>query len=165
MNSTDADFLSDAAPRRTRILFVGVGNICRSVLGEYIARQRFGHVFEAASVGIKPQTAVEATSVILTLKDLGIDASQHHPRSLQEVDPEAFDLVVTMDSSVAKKFTNTFPSYPRGRLKAWNITDPYDDNPAAYRRCARAIYAQLTTLSQTFGTCSASTTKSAPTSG
>jgi protein-tyrosine-phosphatase len=152
MDSTDADFLSNAAPPRTTILFVCVGNTCRSVLGEYIARQRFGHVFEAASVGIKPQTAVEATGVIVTLKDLSIDASQHHPRSLQEVDPEPFDLVVAMDSSVAKKFTNMFPFYPRRRLKAWNITDPYDDDPAAYRRCARAIYAQLTTLSETLGT-------------
>jgi protein-tyrosine-phosphatase len=62
-------------------------------------------VFDAASVGIKPQTAVEATSVSVALKHLGIDASQHQPRSLQEVDPEAFDLVVTIDSSVAKKFT------------------------------------------------------------
>jgi protein-tyrosine-phosphatase len=152
MDSTDADLFSTAAPRRTRILFVCVGNTCRRVLGEYIARQRFGHVFEAASVGIKPQTAVEGTSVIVTLKDLGIDASQRHPRSLQEVDPEAFDLVVTMDSAVAKKFTNMFPSYPRRRLKAWNITDPYDDDPAAYRRCARTIYAQVTTLSETLGT-------------
>jgi protein-tyrosine-phosphatase len=152
VNSTDANLLSNAPPRRTRILFVCVGNTCRSVLGEYIARQRFGNVFESASVGIKPQTAVEATSVIVTLKDLSIDASQHHPRSLQEVDPEAFDLVVTMDSSVAKRFTNMFPSYPRRRLKAWNITDPYDDSPAAYRRCARVIYAQLTTLSETLGT-------------
>jgi protein-tyrosine-phosphatase len=109
-------------------------------------------VFEAASVGIKPQTAIEAASVSVTLDNLNIDASQHRPRSLQEVDPKAFDLVVTMDSAVAKKFTNMFPSYPRRRLKAWNIIDPYDDNPAAYRRCARAIYAQLTTLSETLGT-------------
>jgi protein-tyrosine-phosphatase len=152
MNSTDVDFLSNAAPRRTRILFVCVGNTCRSVLCEYIARQRFGHVFEAASAGIKPQTAVEATSVIVTLKGLGIDASEHHPRSLQEVDPETFDLVITVDSSVANKFANMFPSYPQHRLTAWNITDPYDDNPAAYRRCARTIYAQLTTLSETLGT-------------
>jgi ArsR family transcriptional regulator, arsenate/arsenite/antimonite-responsive transcriptional repressor / arsenate reductase (thioredoxin) len=152
MESTDAHFLSNAAPRRTSILFVCVGNTCRSVLGEYIARQRFGHVFEAASVGIQPQSAVETTSIIVILKELNIDASQHHPRSLQEVDPKAFDLVVTMDSSVTKKFTNMFPSYPRRRLKAWNITDPYDDNPAACRRCAREIYTQLTTLSETLGT-------------
>jgi hypothetical protein len=45
-----------------------------------------------------------------------------------------------------------FPSYPQQRLKAWNIKDPYYDDFAAYRGCARTIYAQMTALSETLGT-------------
>ena len=85
------DLFSDRDRRRIRILFVCSGNTCRSVLAEYIARHRFGMIVEAASVGFRPQTATDAGSAIETLKELGIDASRHKPRGLDEVDPEAFD--------------------------------------------------------------------------
>jgi protein-tyrosine-phosphatase len=139
---TATDLLSKSDRQRIRILFVCTGNTCRSVFAEYIARHRFGDVIEAASVGVRPQTAVDAASAIETLKELGIDASGHQPRGLDEVDPEAFDRVVTLEPYVARKFKAKFPCFPEDRLTKWNINDPWDD-PAAYKGCAEKIYAQL----------------------
>ena len=128
-----------------KILFVCSGNTCRSVLAEYIARHRFGSVIEAASVGIRPQTATDAASAIETLKELGIDASQHQPRGLEQVDPNAFDRVVIMEPFVLKKFKEKFPSFSQDRLTKWNNADPWD-NPAAYKGCAENIFVQLRAL-------------------
>jgi arsenate reductase len=133
---------SHADQRRIRILFVCTGNACRSVLAEYIARYRFSNAVESASVGIKPQNAVDAARAIETLKELGIDASLHQPRGLDEIDPEAFDRVVAMEPYVARKFKEKFPSYSREKLTQWNINDPWDD-PAAYKGCAERVFSQL----------------------
>lgn len=127
---------------RNKILFVCRGNTCRSVFAEYISRHRFGNLVDAASAGVRPQSAADARSAIETLKEIGIDASRHVPRGLDEIDPEMFDHVVTMEPFVAKKFKAKFPSYPPDRLTQWNINDPWD-NPAAYKSCAEQIYTQL----------------------
>ncbi|MCZ2153395.1 MAG: hypothetical protein LC114_05770 [Bryobacterales bacterium] len=139
---TESDPLSSSDQRRIRVLFVCTGNTCRSVLAEYIARYRFGNAVESASVGIRPQNAIDASSAIETLKELGIDASRHQPRGLDEVDPEAFDRVVAMEPYVARKFKEKFPSFPPEKLTKWNINDPWDD-PAAYKGCAERIFSQL----------------------
>ena len=82
-----------------------------------------------------------------TLKSfLNIDASGHRPRDIREVDIDGFDIVVAMDSSIAKKFTALFPAYPVERLIKWKIDDPWGDNLAEYRRCAQAIFAALKNL-------------------
>ena len=150
MDMKEGDLLTNSDRRRIRVLFVCTGNTCRSVLAEYIARHRFGNVIDAASVGIKPQTAVDAASAIETLKELGIDASRHQPRGLAEIDPEGFDRVVTMEPYVAKKFKEKFPSFSQDRLTKWSINDPWDD-PAAYKGCAERIYAQLRAFLKTQG--------------
>jgi protein-tyrosine-phosphatase len=78
-----------------------------------------------------------------TLKDIGIDASGHQPKGLEDLDPGAFDRVVTMEPCVAKKFSQKFPLYSAERLTKWNVNDPYGDNPAEYRECAIKIHTQL----------------------
>jgi hypothetical protein len=88
-NMNNTDNLSHGDRTWIRILFVCAGNTCRSVLAEYIARYRFGNVVESASAGIKPQTAADASSAIETLKDIGIDASGHQPKGLEDLDPGA----------------------------------------------------------------------------
>lgn len=96
-------------------------------------------------LGVRPQTAADAASAIEALRLVGIDASRHQPRGLEEIDPHSFDLVVTMEPFVARKFKEKFPSYSEDRLKKWNIKDPWD-NPAAYKVCAQKIYDHLKTL-------------------
>lgn len=132
---------------RPKVLFACEGNTCRSVLAEYISRSKFGHVLESASAGFKPQRAGDAENAIYTLKSfLNIDASSHQPRDIREVDVNAFDIVVAMDSFIAKKFMALFPAYPAERLIKWKIQDPWGDNLEEYRRCAQAIFTALKKL-------------------
>ena len=144
----EMDALNESDGKRLRILFVCTGNTCRSVFAEYIARHKFGNVVESASAGIRPQTAADAASAIATLNDLGIDATRHQPRGLEDVDPAEFDRVVAMEPFVARKFKERFPGFPLENLSKWNINDPWD-NPAAYKGCAQEVYAKLKALLQT----------------
>lgn len=142
--------MTTESEQKLKVLFACAGNTCRSVLAEYISRSKFGDILEPASAGFKPQSAADAENAINTLKSfLNIDASGHHPRDIRGVDVNGFDIVVAMDSSIAKQFTALFPAFPVERLIKWKIDDPWGDNLMEYERCAQAIFSALKTLSPT----------------
>ena len=61
-----------------KLLFVCVGNSCRSQMAEGIARS-LGH--EAASAGTHPATVVSSNAV-LACAEIGIDISNQQPKSV-----------------------------------------------------------------------------------
>lgn len=133
--------------KKTRVLFVCAGNTCRSVLAEYIARQKFGVILEVVSAGLRPGTDEDAKSAVYTLKTLlNIDASTHRPRDVRDFDVSAFDLVIPMDNHIARELQRLFPALSLERLVRWRIEDPYGDDLAEYRRCANKIYGELKKL-------------------
>lgn len=137
---------------KTRVLFACVGNTCRSVMAEFIARERFGRFFEPSSAGIRPQQPADAGNAVYTLKMvLNIEASGHVPRDIRQVDVMSFDLVVAMDKAVADKFVGEFRTFPAERLVRWNIDDPYGDDLRRYEHCAQAIFGELKALVKTVG--------------
>jgi protein-tyrosine-phosphatase len=127
---------SDRAPTPpASILFVCSGNTCRSVMAAALARRRFGDEVRVESAGLRPQRAADARAAIDTLQVLyGIDASNHVPRSVANVNLGEYDLVVAMDREVAV----ALPPVESRRLVAWQIDDPFGD-PARYHECARKI--------------------------
>jgi protein-tyrosine-phosphatase len=132
----------------TRILFVCHGNTCRSVLAEHIGRKKFGRDAEFTSAGLHPGSVDDTKSAIFTLKSLfDIDASGHRPRDIHNVDVATFDLVVALDTAVAKEFQTMFPSFPSDHLKNWKIKDPYGDDLTEYQKCASDINVELRNLS------------------
>jgi protein-tyrosine-phosphatase len=76
---------------------------------------------------------------------LGIDATHHQPRGLDDVDPISFDRVVAMEPYVSRKFKAKFPGFPLEKFSKWDFNDPWD-NPAAYKGCAQQVYAKLKAL-------------------
>ena len=130
-----------------RVLFACMGNTCRSVMAEFIARKKLGGVLEVSSAGFCPQAPQDAENAIHTLKvTFDIDASGHEPRDVRSINIESFDIVVAMDSRVARRIKEVFPAYPVERLVTWQIDDPYGDDLADYQRCAQAISVHLKKL-------------------
>jgi protein-tyrosine-phosphatase len=130
---------------KTRVLFVCYGNTCRSVIAEHVARQRFGHVFDASSAGLHPQTAGDTIHALDALRQFGIDVPHHQPRAVRFADPNTFDLIVTMDAEVSGLFRESFPAIPPCRIEEWNVHDPWD-NPTAYKACVETILTKLNAL-------------------
>jgi protein-tyrosine-phosphatase len=142
-----AEHRSEVRATGKRVLFVCAGNTCRSLMAEFIGRERFGDSLETLSAGLRPQQPADAANAIYTLKAVfNIDASWHVPKDVRQVELCNFDLVITMDQRVARKFADQFPDFPTERLLKWKIDDPYGDDLAEYRRCGLAILKQLKIL-------------------
>jgi arsenate reductase len=100
----------------TNVLFVCTANGGRSVMAERIFRADANGRHQARSAGSAPGTATHPV-VIEALAELGIDASDHVPRALDDERIEWADVVVaTCDDAC--------PVVPGKRYVAWNLPDP-----------------------------------------
>lgn len=79
---------------KSRVLFLCVGNTCRSQMAEAIVNTRLGDRWEAFSAGSRPGSVVNPFA-IKVLAELGID---HHgrPKSFDTFEGQSFDRVVTL---------------------------------------------------------------------
>lgn len=111
-----------------RVLFLCIGNSCRSQMAEGLLRHLAGDRFEAHSAGIveshlRPET-VEA------MREIGIDISRQRSKRADVYAGQAFDLVVTTCDE-AKEVCPLFPGAKR--MLHWSIPDPVGLGPEAYR--------------------------------
>ena len=98
------------------VLFVCVANSGRSVMAERIFGRDARGRHEARSAGSNPGRAAH-TKVLDALSELGIDASDHRPRKLDDEAVQWADVVVaTCDDAC--------PVIPGKRYIAWQLPDP-----------------------------------------
>jgi arsenate reductase (thioredoxin) len=100
----------------TNVLFVCVGNQGRSVIAERLFRRDAGGRHEARSAGAAPGAEVHPVAVE-ALAELGIDASDHVPRKLDDELMEWADVVVAACDGVC-------PVVPGKRNENWHLPDP-----------------------------------------
>jgi arsenate reductase (thioredoxin) len=98
------------------VLFVCTANGGRSVIAERLLRQAAGDRHAARSAGSAP--GAEAHPVVVeALAEVGIDASDHVPRRLEQDAIEWADVVVaTCDDAC--------PVVPGKRYENWHLPDP-----------------------------------------
>lgn len=77
-----------------RILFLCVANSARSQMAEGLARQIFGSEAQIQSAGSQP--AFVHPLALQALQELGIDASQQTSKSVQAIDLNRVDLIITL---------------------------------------------------------------------
>jgi arsenate reductase len=100
----------------SKVLFVCVANGGRSVIAERLFRQAANGRHEARSAGSDPGPAVHS-QVLEALSEIGIDASDHQPRRLDQDAIEWADVVVaTCDDAC--------PLIPGKRYISWELPDP-----------------------------------------
>ncbi len=143
-------FHSQPLPDRVEsVLFVCLGNICRSPFAERLARRRHAP-FQAASAGIKvsadgrsPELAGAAAA------RFGVSLSDHRPQPLSAALIGAHDLVVVMEPaqeaavlSVCRAPIALLPLFDEsisGGFERWNIADPFGRPLETYEHCYRHI--------------------------
>jgi arsenate reductase len=119
------------------VLFLCVGNSCRSQMAEGLLRHLAGERFDVHSAGIaqshlRPET-VDA------MREIGIDISKQWSKTADVYAGRPFDVVVTTCDE-AKEVCPMFPG--ARRLVHWSVPDPVGRGPDAYR----AAREQLKTL-------------------
>ncbi|HLJ40340.1 MAG TPA: arsenate reductase ArsC [Candidatus Acidoferrales bacterium] len=124
---------SDQEPQRTKVLFVCVGNSCRSQLAEAIARHYASDVIEAESAGTSPFGSV-APPTLAVLQENGIRAEGHYSKGMDDVS-EFFDPEIVVNMS-GRTLDGMFPG---AALTEWQIDDPFGSEAQTYRR----IYGQI----------------------
>jgi arsenate reductase len=102
----------------SNVLFVCVANSGRSVMAERLFLRAAGDRHAARSAGSAPGAAVHP-QVLEALAELGVDASGHVPRKLDDEAIQWADVVVaTCDDAC--------PVVPGKRYVSWQLPDPKD---------------------------------------
>lgn len=118
------------AASKKRILFVCLGNSCRSQMAEAFARAYGSDVFEVHSAGLTPAVMIAPlTKQVLSEKNLWIDGQ--FPKSVEMVSREPFDIVVNMSGVKL--------AIPGARMMDWPVRDPIGLQEDVYRAVAGEI--------------------------
>ena len=125
----------------TRILFVCIGNSCRSPMAEAWARHLGAGAVEASSAGLFPAPIIQPET-IQVLAERGVPLEPRSPQSIHEVDGAAVDLIVNMAPSPVKLLLRGF----RGREVPWPVRDPIGKSLDVYRGVCEQIEQRVTAL-------------------
>jgi arsenate reductase len=82
---------------KKRLLFLCTANSCRSQMAEGIVNQYLGDKIEAFSAGTMP-TVVNPWAIKI-MKEIGVDISGNHSKSMTEFEGQRFDYVITLCDS------------------------------------------------------------------
>jgi|HubBroStandDraft_6_1064221.scaffolds.fasta_scaffold372872_2 arsenate reductase len=117
-------------PQKKRVLFVCIGNSCRSQMAEAFARAYGADIMEVRSAGTDPATYVSPlTKQILAERNLNIDGQ--FPKSLELLTTESFDFLINMSGYSV--------SLPNARVLTWVVPDPIGQREEVYRAVAAQI--------------------------
>jgi protein-tyrosine-phosphatase len=133
---------SNKKSRRKKVLFICLGNACRSPMAESIARRDAADVIEACSAGLSPLGFVPAlTTQTLTANGYSIESLDSTPITRTVWD--AADIVINM-SGVPKE--RAFMDY--GRVEDWDVQDPYGTDPVLYQTIYEDIRRKVAQLAE-----------------
>jgi arsenate reductase len=99
------------------ILFLCVANSARSQMAEGLARKILDSSFRIFSAGSRPTSV--AADAIAVMKEVGVDISKQVSKSVEAIDPEVVDLVITLcEEEVCPAFLG------KARKLHWPLRDP-----------------------------------------
>ncbi len=115
---------------KKRVLFVCIGNSCRSQMAEAFARAYGGDILDVRSAGIAPATIIQPlTRQTLAAWNLNLD--DHFPKDVDMVAREPFDVVVNMSGAPLQ--------LPGARMVEWIVQDPIGQKDSVYKSVANQI--------------------------
>jgi arsenate reductase len=107
-----------------KVLFLCIGNSCRSQMAEGFARKYGSDVMQAASAGLSPASIVQPlTKKVMAAKNINLDAQT--PKSLNSVPVRTFDLIVNMSGG-------SLPMRVPMDVREWPIEDPIGRSEEVY---------------------------------
>ena len=117
-----------------RLLFVCVGNSCRSQMAEAIATS-LG--FKAASAGTHPADCV-SENALKVLETKGINTEGLYPKLIDNLDWKSFDMVISMGCGV---------NCPMIKIdQDWGLEDPFGKPLDSFLNCAEIIKENINNL-------------------
>jgi protein-tyrosine-phosphatase len=137
------------------LLFACTQNAVRSPMAEALAKRLYGHTAYIDSVGVR---ASELDSfAVAVLDEIGVDLSHHRAKTFDDIDPSAFDVIVSLSPEAHHSALEVARSASTD-VEYWPMPDPSAVEGSrevrldAYRAVRDML---LTRLKVRFGTSSA----------
>jgi arsenate reductase len=121
--------------RPLSVLFICVGNTCRSPMAEAIARAIGGDRVAVSSAGLAPTGRVAEASLEALLA-LGYPCDGLASKGLDEVPQGGLDVVVSL---IGPAGLTWIPAHAAVRREVWTVPDPYGSDEETYLAVARTI--------------------------
>jgi len=123
------------------VLFVCIGNSCRSQMAEALARKLGKGKVHAWSAGLCPLGWI-ASGTHIVMEENAFFLDGQSSKGLKDVEIDDMDIVVEMGRDV----TCPLPDGFKGRLVEWEIPDPYGAALEEYRSVRDMIEEHVTRL-------------------
>jgi arsenate reductase len=124
--------LPAASSQKAKVLFVCIGNSCRSQMAEAFARAYGSDILTAHSAGLAPAILVAPlTRQVLAEKNVPMDGQ--FPKRLDAFAGERFEVVVNLSGEPLPAAVGA------ARLIEWTIRDPIGESESIYRAVAAEI--------------------------
>ncbi len=124
-----------------RVLFVCIGNSCRSQMAEAIARRKAGDVMKASSAGISPLGRIaDDTRRILLEQEITIEGQ--FSKGVGHPSLEPAELIVNMTGIPGKLL------FPGQKVVDWEVADPYGEGMGSYREVCEDIAMRIEELAK-----------------
>ena len=123
-----------ATPALPRVLFVCLGNVCRSQMAEGFGHKYGAGIFATSSAGLAPGLMVDPLTQLVML-ERGCDLERQFPKTIAMGAPRGAELVVNM-SGYPLPANVTWPSME------WKVPDPHT-KAVGYHREIRDLVEHL----------------------
>ena len=115
---------------KKRVLFVCIGNSCRSQMAEAFAQAYGADILEVQSAGVAPANYI-APLTKQTLGEWNLNIDHHFPKGLDGMRSHMFDVVINMSGTPLR--------LPGTLVIDWMVQDPIGQSPEFYRTVATQI--------------------------
>lgn len=125
------------APGKVRVLFVCVGNSCRSQMAEGFARVYGADVLDVYSAGLSPAQIVQPMTIqSMAERNVRLDGQQ--PKGIETMMRRPFELIVNMSGQRLPPM--------QGHVLTWPVPDPIGRTQEVYRNVTAQIEALVIRL-------------------
>jgi arsenate reductase len=128
---------------RTKVLFLCIGNACRSQMAEAIARHSASDVIDPSSAGLVPFGEIPSTTLTV-LRERGISTEGQSSKPLRPEDVSAAEIVINMTG----RYGATIFSEQLPKLEDWDVGDPFGSDLAVYREIRDEIQGRVDDLAR-----------------
>jgi protein-tyrosine-phosphatase len=120
---------------KPKVLFICLGNSCRSIMAEALTRHLCGERWDVASAGLNPLgwVADETTAV---LAEMGVDTEGLRSKGLPEINLQDYGLIINLSEYSLKR---VLPPEIATRVLQRPMPDPFGGSLEDYRRSLGAI--------------------------
>ncbi|HXM93696.1 MAG TPA: low molecular weight phosphatase family protein [Candidatus Dormibacteraeota bacterium] len=124
---------SRAKPVPAKVLFVCVGNACRSAMAEAISYQEAGDIIEASSAGLLPLGFIPE----MTKQTLATNGYAHERLASKPITREAWDAAEIVINMSGQPRELTFQVHDK--VEDWLVKDPYGGDAQLYQAICEEI--------------------------